>query len=557
MRRILSFKHLAVGQHGRSAASLPFAETACTRNSGVYDFATIMKLKRSSLVSQGSLNRMLQAAEEAWKRKDLEQCIEILERASRLDPANAGILLQLGRVYGLRCDYAAAERCFEKATRVAPKKAEALVAAGIHCRDFRNPEMAGRYFRLAVEQKDATPDMFIQLAEYYERLRRLDDANKLVERALQANGACPPALLARARLDRQAGRLDEAERVLRSLPANSDRIVRIRAGYELGGILDRQGRYDEAMAAFLEAKALLRPDAEPFAFGVKTIHERLKIMRANITAEMLQRWFDSGPTLQPPRRLALLCGHPRSGTTLLEQVLDSHPDIVSAEETEVFHDEIYVPLARSAPPDALMLAVLEAAQTDALQQSRANYFRSMELALGNPVGARLLIDKNPSLTFLIPALVRVFPEIKLLVALRDPRDVVLSCFMQPFLPLAQTNSAYLTLAGTVEEYTSLMAVWQTLAPLIKNPWLEVRYEDMVEDLESVARRTLDFLGVPWDARVLGFDEHARQKPVRSPTYADVTKPVYKGAVGRWRNYQKFLEPHLKKLEPFIKAFGYE
>jgi hypothetical protein len=102
-----------------------------------------------------------------------------------------------------------------------------------------------------------------------------------------------------------------------------------------------------------------------------------------------------------------------------------------------------------------------------------------------------------------------------------------------------------------------MGIWRTLAPLIKNPCLEVRYEDMVDDLESVAHKTLDFLGVPWDARVLGFDEHARQKVVRSPTYADVTKPIYKGAVGRWRNYQKYLEPHLEKLEPYVKAFGYE
>jgi len=80
---------------------------------------------------------------------------------------------------------------------------------------------------------------------------------------------------------------------------------------------------------------------------------------------------------------------------------------------------------------------------------------------------------------------------------------------------------------------------------------------MVEDLESVARRTLDFLGVAWDERVLRFDEHARQKLVRSPTYADVTQPVYKRARGRWRNYRKYLEPHLEKLEPFVKAFGYE
>jgi Tfp pilus assembly protein PilF len=514
-------------------------------------------MKRHQLVSKGSLTRMLQAAEEAWRRKDFQQNIEFLERASRLDPANAGILLQLGRIYGLRCDYAAAERCFEKAIRVGSRKTEALSAAGMQSRDFRKPELAEKYLRQAADQKDATPDMLINLAEFYERLRRMDDANKLVGHALQANSSFPSALLARARLDRQSGRLDEAEKLLRSFPANSEPGIRIRARYELGGIFDRQGRYDEAMSAFLEAKTLLHPDAAPFAAGLKTTHDRLKEMRTNISTEMLQRWFDSGQTLQPSRRLALLGGHPRSGTTLLEQVLDSHPNIITAEETTIFHDEAYVPLTRGLSEGSLMLSVLEAAQTETLQRSRTDYFRFMELSLDQPVGERLLIDKNPSLTFLIPALIRVFPEIKLLIALRDPRDVVLSCFMQPFVPLGQTTSAYLTLQSTVEEYASLMDVWRTIAPLIKNPYLEVRYEDMVDDLESVARRTLNFLDVPWDERVLGFDKHARQKVVRSPTYADVTRPVFKTAVGRWRNYQKYLEPHLDKLEPFVKAFGYE
>src|SRR5271154_6039213 len=113
-----------------------------------------MKLKQQSLVSVGSLNRMLQSAEEAWKRKDFQQNIELLERASRLNPANASILLQLGRMYGLRYNYAAAERCFEKAIRVAPKKTEALAAAGMNSHDFRKPDLAERYLRLAVDQKD-------------------------------------------------------------------------------------------------------------------------------------------------------------------------------------------------------------------------------------------------------------------------------------------------------------------------------------------------------------------------------------------------------------------
>jgi hypothetical protein len=180
----------------------------------------------------------------------------------------------------------------------------------------------------------------------------------------------------------------------------------------------------------------------------------------------------------------------------------------------------------------------------------------MESHIGSPLNGRLLIDKNPGRHYLMPAMVRILPEIKFLVALRDPRDVVLSCFMQPH-PISTGTVEFLDLGNSVTRYGRVMGMWQTLKPLLPNPVLEVRYEDMVADLESVARKSLDFLGVPWDAKVLGFDEHARNKLVRSPTYADVTQKIYKRAQGRWQHYQKYLEPHLAKLEPFVKAFGYE
>lgn len=514
-------------------------------------------MKRPQMVSPGSLNRMLQAANQAWGRGDFQQSIELLERASRLDPANSGILLRLGLWHGLRYDYAAAERCFEKAVRVSPRKTEALADAGRFSVDFASPQLAERFFQRALQQKDASPETFARLAELYERLRRMEDASKLVDRALQLDADCALARLTRARLSRHAGLLEEAERVLRPILTSSGREIRIRGFYELGAILDRQGRYDEAMTAFLEAKKLLATDAPPLLAQLQLISNHLNQMRNNLSAEMLQRWFDSGQALQPPHRLAFLCGNARSGTTLLEQTLDSHPDIISAEESPVFHEDAYASLRRGIPPQTAMLPGLDAAQIGTLRQSRENYFRSMELFLGKPIGDRLLIDKNPSISVLIPAFIRIFPETKLLVALRDPRDVCLSCFMQAYFPVNKASVAYLTLEGTVESYTRVMGIWRTLAPLVKNPFLEVRYEDVVDDLESVARKTLDFLGVPWDERVLRFDEHARQKRVRSPTYADVTKPVYKRAIGRWRNYQKYLEPHLEKLDPFVKAFGYE
>jgi len=132
----------------------------------------------------------------------------------------------------------------------------------------------------------------------------------------------------------------------------------------------------------------------------------------------------------------------------------------------------------------------------------------------------------------------------------------MSCFMQPVM-LHQVSSAWLSLDGTVNEYIALMGGWRKTMRKLPQPTLEVRYEDMVENLEPVARETLEFFGVPWDPKVLGFDEHARQKAVRSPTYSDVTKKVFKTAVGRWRNYQKYFEPHLTTLEPLTRELGYE
>jgi tetratricopeptide (TPR) repeat protein len=511
-------------------------------------------MKRPQSISKGSLGRLLQSADEARMRMDFAGCVEKLERAARMEPGNATLLLNLGHAQGKNFDYVAAERSLERGLRVSPKKTEALAAAAMRARDFGNNVLADRYYRLAAEQKDVSPDILVALAESSERLSNLEEATQLADRALSLKPNFPSALLVRARLERQAGRLAEAEQILRSFPAHADVNSRVSAGYELGGILDRQGRYDEAMTAFQNAKALLAPEAEPHLVSGRKIRGQLKELREQLNPDILKRWHESRGDLAP-RRLALLCGHPRSGTTLLEQVLDAHPQIVSAEETSIFHDHAYPLLQHEAPPEANIFQVLEGARTEILEKARSNYFRCMGSFLGAPIGTRLLVDKNPILTFLIIPFIRIFPETKLLVALRDPRDVCMSCFMQP-LSLNQSAAAFLTLEGTVDDYAELMKMYQTAAPQICNERTQVRYEDMVEDLESVSRRTLEFLGVPWDERVLAFHEHARQKLVRSPTYADVTKPVFKRAVGRWRNYQKFLEPHLEKLEPFVVAFGY-
>ena len=156
---------------------------------------------------------------------------------------------------------------------------------------------------------------------------------------------------------------------------------------------------------------------------------------------------------------------------------------------------------------------------------------------------------------MIPIVVRVFPETKFLIALRDPRDVVISCFQQA-LPLTPISSAYLSIESTVQQYASAMGFWLDMRPRMGDRWIQVRYEEMIEDLPSVARAALSFLGVDFDENVLKFYEHARTKRVKSPSHADVLKPVYRTAVGRWRNYEKYLHPYLNGLNRFLEEFNY-
>ena len=166
---------------------------------------------------------------------------------------------------------------------------------------------------------------------------------------------------------------------------------------------------------------------------------------------MLQRWFDSGQELQPAHRLAFLGGHARSGTKMhWSRCLIRTPTCYLAEETWFFYQQAYEFLTRSLPPGTSILAGLNRRKPKhCVRLVKAIFVRWHRISANRL--ATMLVDKNPAFQELIIALVRFFPEIKLLVALRDPRDVVMSCFMLPLWPLEYGNVNYLDLAGTVDD----------------------------------------------------------------------------------------------------------
>jgi hypothetical protein len=361
-----------------------------------------------------------------------------------------------------------------------------------------------------------------------------------------------------ANLDRRVGDLKSAECRWRVLidEAKTPLGVIADSWYQLASLHDKAGLYDEAFEDLTRAKKIFSRAAAPHLDDAWTIGRSAGKTFSRLTPDHFERWSAAIGELAPlTGGLALLTSHPRSGTTLLEQVLDSHPDAISADELQVMPEMVYIPLGRTATQDESLPEVLNRTSLEELNHARHIYWASMEGALREPVNGRLLVDKNPELTMLLPLVACVFPEMKIVFALRDPRDVVISCFMQQ-LPLNPVSVHYLTLEGTAKKYAKTMQAWLKIRGMLRNSWIEIRYEDMVKDLECQARKVLDFLDLPWDERVLEYHRRAQSKHVHSPTYEAVTKPVYASSVARWRNYATQLEPHMDILQPFVEAFGY-
>ncbi|MGH7981351.1 MAG: tetratricopeptide repeat protein, partial [Limisphaerales bacterium] len=347
--------------------------------------------------ASSAVQRISLEANDAWEQQDYQKSIRLFQQAACKEPRNPKLLLNLALAHGKRYEFAAAQRCIEKAVQISQDRAQTLADAGQMCLEFANIDMAIRCLERASQKKGVPVNALINLSDIYMRDKRLDEAAELVARAGQIDGKDPRVLLEDAVLRQLRGNVTEAESALRDLLANpkADESARVRALYEVAKLFDGQGRYDEAMSALLEAKAIMRPHATRQAAVLEHMQSRAREMEQSVTNAVMDRWRADVEKLEPLRRIALLCGHPRSGTTLLEQVLDSHSNIISAEETKLMHDDAYLPLIRDFPEGTSILQALDTVPAKVIRSARENYFRCMEMFLGRRIGGRLLVDKNP------------------------------------------------------------------------------------------------------------------------------------------------------------------
>jgi tetratricopeptide (TPR) repeat protein len=471
----------------------------------------------------------------------------------------AELWFELGNAAAGELDFALANEAYDRVMQLSPGNASLLVMVGQQYQGLRQLDDARACFERAVAVDPASVDARISLAVWFEKERRLDDAWEAVTACLARHPGDDQARYFQAFLLHRKGRNGEAETALRDLIKDGPQYpyVKYAGRHLLGVVLDQMGRPAEAMRWLLEAKAQVRTLTD---IGIlereydKADAKRRELLAA-LTPEMIRRWRSEGPASELGRPLAFLGGHPRSGTTLLEQVLDAHPEILAFDEPVAFNQEVAPNAALPAAAGEIQARTLDGLPAALRGQWRQRYLKSLLREVTEEPGARLFLDKNPSPTMSLPIWLRVFPEIKVIIALRDPRDVLISCFFLNLM-LNSSNANFLSLERTAKHYQDLMDVWLRMRDLGGFDWLETRYEDMVNSVETEGARVTAFLGLTWHPDQARYHETARRKFLFAPTYHDVTQPVYRRAMGRWEQYAEALEPLQARLAPYCRAFGY-
>lgn len=469
------------------------------------------------------------AAPEIWRRYggltarqgNLAEAGWALDLALALEPDVFRARQDAGTVAFMRADLAAARTHFEHAAALQPGDAEPLAS----------------------------------LAAVAARQQRHGEAREMAQRALALRPDLVTAHMAIARADLLEGLAGEA----------ASRMTQLLDTLALNDA-QRVGALDLRADAF---DALDRP-ADAFAdyTGRNAILERVNAPR--VAAELserrvaqarrLLRWFESAApdswrskcapdAARPVRQHVFLAGFPRSGTTLLEKTLACHPDIATLEEV----DHLSAVAGHLLGGDTALreLTDLPAAQADAMRDA---YWRAAESSVGASLSGRILLDKLPLHTIALPLVARLFPDAKIVFGLRDPRDVVLSCFRRRF----QINAAmfeFLTLEGAARYYDAVMALARRYRALLPLEVLEVRHEAMVADFEATAREALVFVGAGWNPAVHGFAERARARAV-TPSDVQLARGLNAEGVGQWRRYAAQLEPATRIVGPWVTYYGY-
>ena len=390
-----------------------------------------------------------------------------------------------------------------------------------------------------------------QLAELLESRHDVAAAKAHAERALRSDPGAFAAGLALARCLMREEKFVAAERAAltatKSSRATADELAL--AWTLVGEARDRLNNTRDAFKAFMQANQLMRQRHGDLQQRSHPAHP------ANVRAftEFVER--SSAAAWRPGAALAtpapaFLVGFPRSGTTLIEQALSSHANVVCLGETDHLFHAMSVVLKEGD-----LLERMSALTPAEIETVRAAY-RRIVIADYPEADGRLIVDKHPLHISILPLIHKVFPDAKIIVAGRDPRDVVLSCYQQCFGANVAT-AQFWDLRRAADYYHAVMTLLTACREKLRLDLHEMAYRDVVVDFEGEMRKLADFLELAFDPAMLRYHETARRRTITSASARQVIRPIYDRSLQRWRRYARELAPVLPALNDWARRLGYE
>jgi len=398
----------------------------------------------------------------------------------------------------------------------------------------------------------ATSDAVIAVLE---RTNRIVEAREVMDRLLadpKSELETADRLALEGQLLQREGKHSEAEALFtRALPGKDEFHRRHLCLFPIARSLDALGRHDDAWRVLAEAHASQVESIQRQSpqWAVRAMPD-MSVTALGCDPADVAAWDHAGApsTADSP---VFVVGFPRSGTTLLELALDAHPQLKSMDEQRFVQDVLDDLVAAGAAYPQRLKDV----SRDVLDRVRARYWERVAKKVKLAAGERL-VDKNPLNILRLPVIRRVFPNARILLAVRHPCDVILSCYMQQF-----RAPDFALLCRSIESlalgFRRTFDYWYAQSALLAPAVHELRYEDFVRDIGSGTRAVADFLELPWTESMLRPAERAQAKGyISTPSYAQVTQPVNQKSVDRWRRYEKHFAGALPPLAPYLERWGY-
>ncbi|MDP3482189.1 MAG: sulfotransferase [Sulfuricella sp.] len=506
-----------------------------------------------------------------------QEAIEPLEQALRINPDYTEALCNLGMVRNALDQHDAAFPLLQRALQLRPAYAEAYVGlARVYFEKENFPE-AEQCARRAVELAPEKAEMYSQLGGIYTEMARSSEAETLYRRALEIDPECNDALLGLGHLSMEGGDMELAESLFRQALANDTdnlparfhlaQVRKVKAGDEnlsaleaaevaarnsehplpakkamalhfaLGKCYDDSGEYDKAFPHFLEGCRLKRATFDYDANEVTRHFDSIMRVFSPATIERLRGAGDASPVP------IFVLGMPRSGTTLTEQIIASHPDVHGAGELPDL-----LAIAQRAVAGASYPQNMQAIDRAQLTAWGADYVAGLQQRAPD---ARYITDKMPANFFAVGLIHLMLPNAKIIHVNRNPVDTCLSCFTRLFNRKQNQTYDLAELGRYYVDYARLMEHWRKVLPA--GSFLDVRYEDIVADQEAQTRSMIEHCGLEWNDACLDFHKHKRS--IRTASVTQVRQPIYSSSVERWRPYEKFLGPLLDALGDLVPKRG--